>query len=55
MDNKLSSKYGQKLLDTTKKQTDELKASSERILQKTAEATGDLVGHKIADKIVTAA
>ena len=48
----LSSKYGQKLVDTAKKSaTDALKTASKRAIQKTAEATGDLVGKKIADKI----
>ena len=48
----LSSKYGQKLVDTAKKSaTDTLKTASKRAIQKTAEATGDLVGKKIADKI----
>ena len=59
----LSNKYGQKLVDSAKKSvTDALKNDSKRALQKTAEATGeliqetaettgDLVGNKIADKI----
>ena len=48
----LISKYGQKLVDTAKKSaTDALKTASKRAIQKTAEATGDLVGKKIADKI----
>ena len=48
----LSSEYGQKLLDTTKKSgTDAIKTPSKRPLQQTAEATGDLVGNKTADKI----
>ena len=48
----LSSKYGQKLLDSAKKSTtDAIKTASKRAIQKTAEATGDLVGNKIANKI----
>ena len=44
----------QKLLDSAKKSTtDAIKASSKRAIQKeaTAEATRDLIGNKIADKI----
>ena len=48
----LSNKYSQKLIDTAKKSTtDALKTASKRVIQKTAEATSDLVGNKIADKI----
>ena len=48
----LSNKYGQKLLDTTKKSTtDAIKTASKRAIQKTAEAIGDLIGNNIADKI----
>ena len=44
----LSSKYGQKLLDSEKKSTtDAIKTASKRAIQKTAE--GDLIGNKIAD------
>ena len=47
-----SSKYSQKLLDIAKKSTtDGIKTASKRAIQKTAEATGDLIGNKIADKI----
>ena len=50
----LSSKYGQKLLDSAKKSTtDVIKTASKRAIQKTAEATGDLIGNKIADKITS--
>ena len=50
----LSSKYSQKLLDHVKQSaTDPLKTDSKRAIQKTAEATDDLVGNKIADKITT--
>ena len=42
----------QKLLDHAKKPaTDSLKTSSKRFIQKTAEATGYLIGNKIANKI----
>ena len=38
----ISSKYSQKLLDSTKKSaTDAIKTASKRAIQKTAEATGD--------------
>ena len=48
----LSNKYGQKLFDSGKKSTmDAIKIVSKRAIQKTAEATGDLIGNKIADKI----
>ena len=47
-------KYGKKLVDTAKKSTtDAIKTASKRVIQKTAEATGDLVGNKIADKITS--
>ena len=48
----LSNKYCQKLIDTAKKSaTDALKTESKRAIQKTVEATGDLICNKIADKI----
>ena len=60
----LSSKYNQKLLDHAKNSTtDALKTTSTKsskniiqkfhhsIIQKTAEATSDLIGNKIADRI----
>ena len=48
----MSSKYGKKLVDTTKKSArDAIKTVSKRAIQKPAEATVDLVGNKIADKI----
>ena len=47
----LSCKYGQKLLDCAKKSTpDAIKTASKREIQSTVEATGDLIGNKIADK-----
>ena len=43
-----------KLLDHAKKSaTDALKTSSKRVIQKIAEATGDLIGNNIANKITT--
>ena len=45
-------KYGRKLMDTaTKTGIDATKTASERVVQTTAEATGELIGNKIADKI----
>ena len=50
----LCNKYGQKLVDTAKKSTtDALESASKRAIQKKAEATEDLVGKKIADKITS--
>ena len=54
MGKSLSSKYG--LLDSAKKsasKNDAIKAASKREIQKTAEATGDLIGNKTADKIAS--
>ena len=51
MGKSLSNKYGQKLIDSAKKSTtDAIKTASKRAIQKIAEATGDLIGNKIADK-----
>ena len=50
----MSNKYGKKLVDTAKKSaTDAIKTASKRAVQKTAEATGDLIGNKNADKITS--
>ena len=50
----LSNKYGQKVIDTAKKSiTYAIKTASKRAIQKTAEATGDLIVNKIADKITS--
>ena len=46
----MSNKYGKKLLDTAKKSATDAITASKRAIQKTAEATCDLVGNKIADK-----
>ena len=49
-----SNKYSQKIIDTTKKSaTNAIKTLSQQAIQKTAEATGDLIGNKIADKITS--
>ena len=51
---KLGDKYGKKLLDTaTKTEIDTAKTASKRVVQKAAEATGNLIGNKIADKITS--
>ena len=51
----LSNKYGQKPFDSAKTSTtDAINTASKRAIQKTAEATGDLIGKKIADKITSA-
>ena len=50
-----SNKYNQKLIDTAKKSaTDAIKTASKKAIQITAEATGDLIGNKIADNITSA-
>ena len=50
----LKNKYGLKLADSAKKSaTDGLKTASKRAIQETAEASGDLVGNFIADKITS--
>ena len=52
MGKSLSKKYGQKLLDSAKKSTtDGIKTALKTVILKTAEATVDLVGNKMADKI----
>ena len=51
----LSIKHGQNLLDTTSKSAaDAFKIVSNNAIQKIAEATNDLVGNKIAEKITKA-
>ena len=50
----LNNKYGRKFVDTAKKSgTDALKIVGKRAIQKAAEATGDLVGNTIANKITS--
>ena len=54
MGKNLSNKYCKELLDSAKKSTtDPIKIASKRAIQKTAEATGDLIGNKISDKITS--
>ena len=51
---KFDDKYGKKLMDTaTKTGIDPAKTASKKVVQKTAEATGDLIGKKLADKITS--
>ena len=43
----MSNKYSQNLLDSVKKSTtDAIETTSKRAIQKTADATGDLIGQK---------
>ena len=50
----LNNKYGQKLVDSAKKSaTDAFKIASKRAIQKTSEATGDLIENTIANKITS--
>ena len=54
MGKNLSSKYGQKLLDSAKLSiTDAIKTALKRAIQKTVEAPCDLTGNKISDKITS--
>ena len=59
---KFGDKYGKKIMNTAtktrinaaKKQgTDFAKTAGKKIVQKSAEATGDLIGNKITDKITS--
>ena len=51
---KFGDNYGKKLMNTvTKTGMDAAKTSCKRVVQKTAETTGDLIGNKIADKITS--
>ena len=50
----IGDKYGKNLFDTaTKTGIDDAKTASKGVVQKTAEATGDLISNKIADKITS--
>ena len=50
----VSSKYSQKLLDHVKlSATNAFKTFSKRVIQKIAEATGDIIGNETADKITS--
>ena len=55
MGKNLSNKYGQKLLDSAKNSTtDAIKTTSKRAIQRSSgEATGDMIGNRIADKITS--
>ena len=51
---KFGDEYGKNLMDTaTKTGIDAAKTSPKRVVQKTAEATGGLIGNKIVDKITS--
>ena len=51
---KCGDRYGKKLMDTaTKTGIDAAKTASKWVVQKTAEATWDLIGNKIDDKITS--
>ena len=51
---KFGDKYRKKLIDTaTKTEINAAKTASERVVQKTAEATRHLIGNKITDKITS--
>ena len=51
---KFASKYGKRLIDTaTKTGIDAAKTASKRVVQKAAEATGGLIGNKIANKFTS--
>ena len=51
---KFGNKYGKKLMNTaTKTGIDAAKTTSKIIVQKIAEATGDLIGNKVVDKITS--
>ena len=51
---KCGDKYGKKLMDTTTKTgIDAAKTAWKRVVQKTAETTGDLIRNQIADKITS--
>ena len=48
----ISNKYSQKLVGNAKKSaTDVIKTASKTAIEKTAEATGDLIGNKIAERL----
>ena len=50
----LGDKYGKKLMDTaTETGIDAAKVTSKRVVQKTAQATGNLIENKIPDKITS--
>ena len=51
---KFGDEYGKKLMDTvTKTGINATKTASKRVVQKTVEATRDLIGNKITDRITS--
>ena len=51
---KFGDKHGKKIIDTaTKTRIDTAKTAPKRVVQKTAEPTGELTGNNIADKIIS--
>ena len=51
---KFGDRYGKRLMNTaTKTGIDAAKTASKRVVQKTAEVTGDFIGNKRADKITS--
>ena len=51
---KFGNKYGKKLMNTaTKTGIDAAKTASKRVVQETAETTGDLIENNIADRITS--
>ena len=51
---RFGNKYDKQLMDTTAKTgMDAAKTVSKRVVQKTAAATGDLIGNKTGDKIIS--
>ena len=53
-ENLVKNKYGKKLMDTTAKTgMDSAKTASKQVVQKTAEATGNFIRNKTADKITS--
>ena len=51
---KFGDKYGKKLIDTaTKTGIDAAKTASKRVVQKTAEAKGDLIRNEMSNKITS--
>ena len=50
----MNNKYSQKRIDSAKKPTtDGMKTASKRTIQKTAEASGDLIDNKVADMLTS--
>ena len=47
----MSGKYSQKLYDHAKQSAKDVLKTSKSVIQKTAEATNDLIAYKIANKI----